>query len=84
MAERTARATERAVAGQRWQTQRSVADESVTQGFGLQQELEAEAQAIASGRASVQTLEACEPACFQPFKPAQPAKIVMQNPKALV
>jgi len=59
MAERTAEATGRAVAGKRWQAQRHVASESVTEGFSVQQELEAEAQAIANSRAGVQAVEAC-------------------------
>ena len=59
MAQRTTEATGRAVAGQRWQTQRDVASESVAEGFSVQQELEAEAQAIASSRAGVQAVEAC-------------------------
>lgn len=59
MAERTTEATGRAVAGQRWPTQRHVACESIAEGFSVQQELKAEAQAIASSRAGVQAVEAC-------------------------
>ena len=58
MAERTT-ATGRRVAQRRWQAQRHIAVESVTERFGVQQELEAEAQAVAVRRAHVQAVEAC-------------------------
>ena len=58
MAERTA-ATERAVAGQRWQTQGDVTSASVATGFSGQQGLKQKARAAAVRRAGVQAVEAC-------------------------
>jgi hypothetical protein len=53
-----ATATGRLVAQYRWQAQRLVADESAAEGFGVQQEFEAEAESIAVRRAYVQAVEA--------------------------